>query len=259
MKRLGDHKPASVSFVNLPATATDSYGGLLLISRLYLGLGDILGVQAPPTVIPPYKKLVAQLAPAGSVSWTDETGWHFKSVSPFPGSAALASAGGGSTLVVGEGALMASIMLPSLNRARETANRVKCASNERQIGQAILLYANENKGKYPPDLGTLVKTEDITAAVFVCPSGEQGVPSAMAADEAATWVNQNADYVYLGAGQKSDLPADRVVLYEKPGAHGGDGMNLLFGDGHVEFYRTAAAMQVISAQQAKDNPGGGGL
>jgi prepilin-type processing-associated H-X9-DG protein len=29
------------------------------------------------------------------------------------------------------------------------ANRVKCASNLRQIGQAILLYSNENNGAYP--------------------------------------------------------------------------------------------------------------
>src|SRR5947207_3140915 len=29
------------------------------------------------------------------------------------------------------------------------SNRVKCSSNLRQIGQAILLYANENKGAYP--------------------------------------------------------------------------------------------------------------
>src|SRR6478672_4519350 len=52
-------------------------------------------------------------------------------------------------VVIGIIALLISILLPSLNRARETANRVKCASNLRQIGQAILLYANENKGSYP--------------------------------------------------------------------------------------------------------------
>ncbi len=52
-------------------------------------------------------------------------------------------------VVIGIIALLISILLPSLNRARETANRVKCASNLRQIGQAILLYANENKGAYP--------------------------------------------------------------------------------------------------------------
>lgn len=52
-------------------------------------------------------------------------------------------------VVIGIIALLISILLPSLNRARETANRVKCASNLRTIGQAILLYANENKFIYP--------------------------------------------------------------------------------------------------------------
>ena len=52
-------------------------------------------------------------------------------------------------VVIGIIALLISILLPSLNRARETANRVKCASNLRQIGQAILLYTNDSKGPYP--------------------------------------------------------------------------------------------------------------
>lgn len=51
-------------------------------------------------------------------------------------------------VVIGIIALLISILLPSLNRARETANRVKCASNLKQIGQAMLLYSNENKGNY---------------------------------------------------------------------------------------------------------------
>jgi prepilin-type N-terminal cleavage/methylation domain-containing protein/prepilin-type processing-associated H-X9-DG protein len=111
-------------------------------------------------------------------------------------------------VVIGIIALLISILLPSLNRARETANRVKCASNLRQIGQAILLYTNDNKGPYPRTiyvtnsapsdqnnggfagstdpfsssavayvqnnvpscLFLLLRTEDITAPVFTCPS-----------------------------------------------------------------------------------------
>lgn len=52
-------------------------------------------------------------------------------------------------VVIGIIALLISILLPSLNRARETANRVKCASNLRQIGQGFLLYSNENRQAYP--------------------------------------------------------------------------------------------------------------
>src|SRR4051794_30808891 len=52
-------------------------------------------------------------------------------------------------VVIGIIVLLISILLPSLGRAREQANRVKCASNLQQIRRAIVMYANENKGDYP--------------------------------------------------------------------------------------------------------------
>src|SRR3989440_10916073 len=45
--------------------------------------------------------------------------------------------------------LLGTFTLAQMLNVNETANRVKCASNLRQIGQAILLYSNDNRGAYP--------------------------------------------------------------------------------------------------------------
>ncbi len=56
-------------------------------------------------------------------------------------------------------ALLISILLPSLSRARELAKRAVCASNLRGIGQGMHIYANDNKEWFPihyHDAGTQV-------------------------------------------------------------------------------------------------------
>src|SRR5205823_12613548 len=52
-------------------------------------------------------------------------------------------------VVIGIIAVRVSILLPSLNRAREAANQTKCLSNLRQLGLAFVMYLNENKGAFP--------------------------------------------------------------------------------------------------------------
>jgi prepilin-type N-terminal cleavage/methylation domain-containing protein/prepilin-type processing-associated H-X9-DG protein len=52
-------------------------------------------------------------------------------------------------VVIGIIALLLSILLPSLNKAREQAKQVKCLNNLRQIGIALIMYADGNKGKFP--------------------------------------------------------------------------------------------------------------
>ncbi len=207
------------------------------------------------------------------------------------------------------------VLLMDQPRSHPTANRVKCASNLRQIGQAMLLYANENHGHYPqtifvpgaevtPTWGQgvsivnpfgndgpkndvtaamflLLRTEDITSEVFVCPSsnaerddfgGAKDGPASRSnftdlrknlsyslnnpypnksalenKDKPAIWnFSMSADYA-LAADLNPGTTDGRNVLgltIASPSSemrkanstnHEGDGQNVLYGDGHVEF------------------------
>ena len=224
---------------------------MLVLTQLAQGGAATQGIEIPPILIPPLDKLQPHMTPAMSVTWTDETGWHQKSVTPFPGASILGSQ---QSLLLGQSALMTSVLLPSLSKARETANRVKCGSNLRQIGMGCLIYANDHNGKLPPDQGTLLKEADLTLPVFLCPSGNTTVPPEVLAgnlDAKATWVNQHSDYVYLGAGKtQATANAETVIAYEKDNHHN-DGMNMLFGDGHVEYLHTFEAQRRLADQKAK--------
>src|SRR5271170_617409 len=46
-------------------------------------------------------------------------------------------------------ALLIAILLPSLGKARDQANTVKCSANMRGVTAAILMYCDENSGRFP--------------------------------------------------------------------------------------------------------------
>jgi prepilin-type N-terminal cleavage/methylation domain-containing protein/prepilin-type processing-associated H-X9-DG protein len=52
-------------------------------------------------------------------------------------------------VVIGIIALLISILLPALNKAREQANSIKCLSNMRQLSLATLNFAQDHKGYIP--------------------------------------------------------------------------------------------------------------
>jgi len=91
-------------------------------------------------------------------------------------------------VVIGIIALLAAILMPTLWRARESARRVQCMSDLKQLGTALVFYTQENKGRFPgawdwhPRLngttweGPLVRYHGISNAqvpkLYSCPSDD---------------------------------------------------------------------------------------
>src|SRR5512138_2108825 len=47
-------------------------------------------------------------------------------------------------------AILAAMLLPSLSRAKETARRISCTNNLKQLSAAAKMYADDNKEAFPP-------------------------------------------------------------------------------------------------------------
>jgi prepilin-type processing-associated H-X9-DG protein len=147
-------------------------------------------------------------------------------------------------VVVGFGMLIA-ILLPSLNKARETANRAKCASNMHRIGLAIIMYQRANNQEYPPSLTVLATQSAVSPDIFVCPSSNDTPAASLAQVETPG----HCSYIYYGRGDVNPSATD-VVLSENDSDHV-DGMNLLFGDGHAEWMQIGQAKMLVD-QAKKD-------
>lgn len=61
-------------------------------------------------------------------------------------------------VVIGIIGLLVAILLPALGKARAQAQMIACLSNLRQVGTALIMYTNDNKGYIPAPTGNLSST-----------------------------------------------------------------------------------------------------
>jgi prepilin-type processing-associated H-X9-DG protein len=131
-----------------------------------------------------------------------------------------------------------------LSAAREKARRRVCASTLKSMGVAIHIYAHDNKDRFPASFGMLFPKYVQDGHLFLCPTAERAHVITMddlpvgTTDASALLTDDYTEYEYV-PGLDATLPGTVVLVYERPSNHGGDGSNVLFLDGTVEWLTPA--------------------
>jgi prepilin-type N-terminal cleavage/methylation domain-containing protein/prepilin-type processing-associated H-X9-DG protein len=167
--------------------------------------------------------------------------------------------------------ILAAMLLPALNQAREKARRANCLSNLKQIGLGIAMYADSYNSRMPWGYGTagapgsltdsynLLSNVVTSGRVFSCPSDSATKPNpGYPLTNTTTQANVSYSYVYGLIWQDSP---DSIIALDRLGKsilntgytkgakwsssgtspvapHKDSGGNVLFNDGHVSWQNT---------------------
>jgi prepilin-type N-terminal cleavage/methylation domain-containing protein/prepilin-type processing-associated H-X9-DG protein len=183
-------------------------------------------------------------------------------------------------------AILASMLLPALGRAKEKAASMKCLSNLKQLGLSMTLYAGDNNGLFPARMSgnrwpTQLKKYYTSLEILQCPtelkqrdnSQRKSNPPNIQPDDAvrAYIINGFNDYFY-GRGGSGDMdaivgkgvPEDRIpkpvmtiVMGEKKTVSDNYYMDLLEGAGnHIDQIERSRHSTIKRRMDATTSNGG---
>ena len=152
-------------------------------------------------------------------------------------------------------AILAGMLLPALNQAREKARRISCVSNLKQIGTSLKTYSIDFESRLPSQPGVdgfeVLRVNDYLTdySIYICPSSTSTKGSgtqALNKKQDSIEVGGLSDYYYAGGMMEGDsatygradsgIAADRIKT--AGGSNGGQANhskygNVLFQGGHV--------------------------
>jgi len=147
-------------------------------------------------------------------------------------------------------AILASLLLPALSRAKESARRITCTNNERQLNLSRIMWMQDNNDEFPTRKTSptdrwpaLLYDGYLTITILRCPSD---IPNPIS--NGGTAIADNAPRSYLINGwndyfggmtptnriTESDIhePSDTIVFGEKESNSGHFWMDFLEGSGN---------------------------
>jgi prepilin-type N-terminal cleavage/methylation domain-containing protein/prepilin-type processing-associated H-X9-DG protein len=169
--------------------------------------------------------------------------------------------------------ILAAMLLPALNQAREKARRANCLSNLKQIGLGIAMYSDSYNSRMPLTTVTpsplcssfnLLSNVVTSAKVFACPSDSAAKVQAYYPLTNSTATGPFAvSYTYCAGLFWQDQP-DSIIALDRMGGnpvasgnytigghwsatatpaapHKDQGGNILFNDGHVSWQNSLPA------------------
>ncbi len=128
-------------------------------------------------------------------------------------------------------AILASMLLPALNKARQQAMTIKCVSNFKQIGVGMAMYCDDNKGIFPPASGNTVQNAKSPKV-----TGANALPGKFANWKCFVGIYTNpgfadADLRYAGKFQTSGILKNWIMECPFTGATSADSDYAINGEG----------------------------
>lgn len=159
--------------------------------------------------------------------------------------------------------ILAALLLPAIAQARERARRISCANNLREVGLGVKMYAGDHRERFPDSAKGVSRYIAGQAKLFACPSDAARTPT----NDVGTMTADNMSYLYRlytsdssSARLSESSNPNQLLMCDKNGTdavptgdvegsgtwggnHRGAGGNILFLDGHVEWYNTYDAAE----------------
>ena len=156
-------------------------------------------------------------------------------------------------------AILASMLLPALNKARDNAKNISCVNRLKQVGTATALYNDSYAGFFPTHRNlslekwiTVLRDSSgaLPASLFACPSDDVERTD-KTADKRSYAVNGYLKANYAFALKKLLYPSSFFLVAERVSAisviEGNGGNDFYYGGNLTYLHRSGAAGNVLCA------------